>query len=124
MVVVVCYVLFNVIVLLVGFQVGCLGVLMQCLLEEVIELKFGMLGYICYVEIIFVYGIELVFIDGDDILWLKGFLVFFYVFCGLKMCFIFGFGFEVQMGYVEGKFMLYLEVCCIYIIKVVGVQGL
>lgn len=54
-----------------------------------------MCGLICYVEMIFVYGIEFVFIDGDDIFWFKGILVSVYVFCGLKMCFIFGIGFEV-----------------------------
>lgn len=31
---------------------------------------------------------------------------------------------EVQMGYAEGKSMLYLEARCIYITKAAGVQGL
>lgn len=124
MVGIVCYVLFNVLVLLVGLQCGCFGVLMQCLVEEVIELELGMCGLISYVEMVLVYGMEVVFIDGDDILWLKVFFVLVYVFCGLKMCYIFGIGFEVLMGYLESKLMFYFELCCIFIIKGVGVQGL
>ncbi|MDT1877917.1 propanediol dehydratase, partial [Acinetobacter baumannii] len=43
---------------------------------------------------------------------------------GLKMRFTSGSGSEVQMGYAEGKSMLYLEARCIYITKAAGVQGL
>ncbi|WP_411026218.1 propanediol/glycerol family dehydratase large subunit, partial [Salmonella sp. s58078] len=35
-----------------------------------------------------------------------------------------GTGSEVQMGYAEGKSMLYLESRCIFITKAAGVQGL
>lgn len=40
------------------------------------------------------------------------------------MRFTSGSGSEVQMGYAEGKSMLYLETRCIYITKAAGVQGL
>jgi propanediol dehydratase large subunit len=40
------------------------------------------------------------------------------------MRFTSGSGSEVQMGYAEGKSMLYLEARCIYITKAAGVQGL
>ena len=40
------------------------------------------------------------------------------------MRFTSGTGSEVQMGYAEGKSMLYLEARCIYIAKAAGVQGL
>lgn len=45
-------------------------------------------------------------------------------FSWLKMRFTSGSGSEVQMGYAEGKSMLYLEARCIYITKAAGVQGL
>lgn len=41
-----------------------------------------------------------------------------------KMRFTSGTGSEVQMGYAEGKSMLYLETRCIYLTKAAGVQGL
>lgn len=40
------------------------------------------------------------------------------------MRFTSGTGSEVQMGYAEGKSMLYLETRCIYLTKAAGVQGL
>ncbi|STT46729.1 propanediol dehydratase large subunit [Klebsiella pneumoniae] len=71
-----------------------------------------------------VYGTEPVFTDGDDTPWSKGFLASSYASRGLKMRFTSGSGSEVQMGYAEGKSMLYLEARCIYITKAAGVQGL
>nr|VXZ92673.1 Propanediol dehydratase large subunit [Klebsiella pneumoniae] len=83
-----------------------------------------MLGHTCYAETISVYGTEPVFTDGDDTPWSKGFLASSYASRGLKMRFTSGSGSEVQMGYAEGKSMLYLEARCIYITKAAGVQGL
>ncbi|WED28702.1 propanediol/glycerol family dehydratase large subunit [Vibrio sp. DW001] len=118
------YAPFNAIALLVGSQVGRPGVLTQCALEEATELKLGMLGHTCYAETISVYGTEPVFTDGDDTPWSKGFLASAYASRGLKMRFTSGSGSEVQMGYAEGKSMLYLEARCIFITKAAGVQGL
>lgn len=118
------YAPFNAIALLVGSQVGRPAVLTQCSLEEATELKLGMLGHTCYAETISVYGTEPVFTDGDDTPWSKGFLASSYASRGLKMRFTSGSGSEVQMGYAEGKSMLYLEARCIYITKAAGVQGL
>ncbi|WP_375749665.1 propanediol/glycerol family dehydratase large subunit [Vibrio sp. HN007] len=118
------YAPFNAIALLVGSQTGRPGVLTQCALEEATELKLGMLGHTCYAETISVYGTEPVFTDGDDTPWSKGFLASSYASRGIKMRFTSGTGSEVQMGYAEGKSMLYLEARCIYITKAAGVQGL
>ncbi|QWA13730.1 propanediol dehydratase large subunit PduC [Sodalis ligni] len=118
------YAPFNAIALLVGSQVGRPGVLTQCSLEEATELKLGMLGHTCYAETISVYGTEPVFTDGDDTPWSKGFLASSYASRGLKMRFTSGSGSEVQMGYAEGKSMLYLEARCIFITRAAGVQGL
>lgn len=118
------YAPFNAIALLIGSQIGRPGVLTQCSLEEATELKLGMLGHTCYAETISVYGTEPVFTDGDDTPWSKGFLASSYASRGLKMRFTSGSGSEVQMGYAEGKSMLYLEARCIYITKGAGVQGL
>ncbi len=118
------YAPFNAIALLIGSQVGRPGVLTQCSLEEATELKLGMLGHTCYAETISVYGTEDVFTDGDDTPWSKGFLASSYASRGLKMRFTSGSGSEVQMGYSEGKSMLYLEARCIYITKAAGSQGL
>ncbi len=118
------YAPFNAIALLIGSQVGRPGVLTQCSLEEATELKLGMLGHTCYAETISVYGTEPVFTDGDDTPWSKGFLASSYASRGLKMRFTSGSGSEVQMGYAEGKSMLYLEARCIFITRAAGVQGL
>ena len=118
------YAPFNAMALLIGSQVGRPGVLTQCSLEEATELKLGMLGHTCYAETISVYGTEPVFTDGDDTPWSKSFLASSYASRGLKMRFTSGTGSEVQMGYAEGKSMLYLEARCIFITKAAGVQGL
>ena len=118
------YAPFNAISLLVGAQVGRGGVLTQCSLEEATELALGMRGLTCYAETISVYGTEDVFTDGDDTPWSKGFLASAYASRGLKMRFTSGTGSEVQMGYAEGKSMLYLEARCLYITKGAGVQGI
>jgi propanediol dehydratase large subunit len=83
-----------------------------------------MRGFTAYAETISVYGTEQVFTDGDDTPWSKGFLASCYASRGLKMRFTSGTGSEVQMGYAEGKSMLYLEARCIFLSKAAGVQGL
>jgi propanediol dehydratase large subunit len=118
------YAPFNALALLVGAQTGRGGVLTQCALEEATELQLGMKGLTCYAETISVYGTENVFVDGDDTPWSKAFLASAYASRGLKMRFTSGTGAEVQMGYAEGKSMLYLEAKCIYVTKGAGVQGL
>ncbi|EAE2282478.1 propanediol/glycerol family dehydratase large subunit [Listeria monocytogenes] len=118
------YAPFNTLSLLVGSQTGRGGVLTQCSLEEATELELGMRGLTCYAETISVYGTEPVFTDGDDTPWSKGILASAYASRGLKMRFTSGTGSEVQMGYAEGKSMLYLESRCIFITKAAGVQGL
>ncbi len=118
------YAPFNAVAIMVGSQVGRPGVLTQCSLEEATELDLGMRGFTAYAETISVYGTEQVFTDGDDTPWSKGFLASCYASRGLKMRFTSGTGSEVQMGYAEGKSMLYLETRCIFLSKAAGVQGL
>jgi len=114
----------NALSLLVGGQTGRPGVLAQCAVEEALELSMGMRGLTHYAETISVYGTEQVFIDGDDTPWSKAFLASAYASRGIKMRMTSGTGSEVQMGYAEGKSMLYLEVRCVMIAKGAGVQGL
>ncbi len=118
------YAPFNALGLLVGAQTGRPGILTQCALEEATELLLGMRGFTCYAETISVYGTEDVFTDGDDTPWSKAFLASAYASRGLKMRFTSGTGSEVQMGYAEGKSMLYLEARCVFITKGAGSQGL
>jgi propanediol dehydratase large subunit len=108
----------------VGTQVGRPGVITQCSSEEAVELDMGIRGLNSYAETISVYGTEDVFTDGDDTPWSKGFLASAYASRGVKMRFTSGTGSEVQMGYAEGKSMLYLEARCIFLTKAAGVQGL
>lgn len=117
------YAPFNALAILIGSQVGRPGVLTQCALEEATELQLGMRGFTAYAETISVYGTEPVFMDGDDTPWSKAFLASCYASRGLKMRFTSGTGSEVQMGYAEGKSMLYLEARCLFVTKGAGVQG-
>lgn len=117
------YAPFNAMALMIGAQCGKPGVLTQCAVEEATELNLGMRGYTAYAETISVYGTEQVFMDGDDTPWSKAFLASCYASRGLKMRFTSGTGSEVQMGYAEGKSMLYLEARCLYVTKGAGVQG-
>ena len=117
------YAPFNAMALFVGAQVGRPGVMTQCALEEATELQLGMRGFTTYAETISVYGTEPVFMDGDDTPYSKAFLASCYASRGLKMRFTSGTGSEVQMGYAEGKSMLYLEARCLAITKGAGVQG-
>ncbi|CAL8968804.1 MAG: propanediol/glycerol family dehydratase large subunit [Actinobacteria bacterium] len=115
---------YNAIALMVGAQVGRPGILTQCAVEEATELNLGMRGFTAYAETVSVYGTEPVFMDGDDTPWSKAFLASCYASRGLKMRFTSGTGSEVQMGYAEGKSMLYLEARCLYITKAAGSQGI
>lgn len=117
------YAPFNALSLMVGSQVGRPGILTQCAVEEATELILGMRGLTAYAETVSVYGTESVFVDGDDTPWSKSFLASAYASRGLKMRFTSGTGSEVQMGYAEGKSMLYLEARCLYVTKGAGVQG-
>jgi propanediol dehydratase large subunit len=114
----------NALSLLVGGQTGRPGLMAQCAVEEALELTMGMRGLTHYAETVSVYGTEQVFVDGDDTPWSKTFLASAYASRGLKMRFTSGTGSEVQMGYAEGKSMLYLEIRCVMIAKGAGVQGL
>jgi len=114
----------NAISLLVGGQTGRPGAMAQCAVEEALELTMGMRGLTHYAETVSVYGTEQVFVDGDDTPWSKAFLASAYASRGLKMRFTSGTGSEVQMGYAEGKSMLYLEIRCVMVAKGAGVQGL
>ncbi|CAL8968934.1 Propanediol dehydratase large subunit [Tessaracoccus sp. O5.2] len=117
------YAPFNALSLLVGAQTGRPGVLTQCAVEEATELQLGMRGLTAYAETVSVYGTEAVFMDGDDTPWSKAFLASSYASRGLKMRFTSGTGSEVQMGYAEGRSMLYLEARCQFITKAAGSQG-
>lgn len=55
--------------------------------------------------------------DGDDTPYSKAFLASCYASRGLKMRFTSGTGSEVQMGYAEGKSMLYLEARCLAVTR-------
>lgn len=114
----------NAISLLVGSQTGRGGTLTQCAVEEATELNMGMRGLTAYAETVSIYGTEPVFVDGDDTPYSKTFLASAYASRGLKMRFTSGTGSEVQMGYAEGKSMLYLEARCVLIAKGSGSQGL
>ncbi len=114
----------NALSILVGSQTGRPGVITQCVVEEALELSMGMRGLTAYAETVSVYGTEQVFVDGDDTPWSKAFLASAYASRGLKMRFTSGTGSEVQMGYAEGKSMLYLEIRCVMVAKGAGVQGL
>ncbi|MBR0092158.1 MAG: propanediol/glycerol family dehydratase large subunit [Lachnospiraceae bacterium] len=117
------YAPFNAMGILIGSQVGRPGTLTQCAVEEATELVMGMRGFTAYAETISVYGTEQVFIDGDDTPYSKAFLASSYASRGMKMRFTSGSGSEVQMGFANGKSMLYLEARCLYVTRGAGVQG-
>ena len=106
-----------------GSQTGRGGVLNQCAVEEATELILGMRGLTSYAETVSVYGTDRVFVDGDDTPWSKAFLASAYTSRGIKLRFTSGSGSEVQMGYAEGRSMLYNEIRCLMVTKGAGVQG-
>ena len=112
----------NALALLVGSQVAAAGVLVQCSVEEAMELEMGMRGLASYAETVSLYGTEQVFIDGDDTPWSKAFLTSAYASRGVKMRFTSGGGSECLMGAAERCSMLYLESRCVSLARA-GVQG-
>jgi propanediol dehydratase large subunit len=113
----------NAIAVLVGSQTGRPGVMTQCAVEERLNLRLGMQGLVAYAETLSVYGTELVFVDGDDTPWSKGFLASAYASRGIKVRFTSGGGSEALMGESEGKSMLYLEARCLSLVRAAGSQG-
>jgi propanediol dehydratase large subunit len=109
--------------LLIGSQVGRFGALVQCSIEEALELELGMRGLTNYAETVSLYGTEQVFIDGDDTPWSKAFLCSAYASRGLKMRVTSGAGSEVLMGEAERRSMLYLESRCVSVARAMGAQG-
>ena len=118
------YAPFNAISIMVGAQTGRPGILTQCSSEEATELQLGMRSLTAYAETVSVYGTEDVFMDGDDTPWSKAFLASCYASRGMKMRFTSGTGSEVQMGFAEGKSMLYLESRCLFVTRAAGSQGI
>ena len=64
----------NAVACLIGAAFGADGVLIQCSVEEALELELGMRGLTSYAETVSLYGTEQVFTDGDDTPWSKAFL--------------------------------------------------
>jgi propanediol dehydratase large subunit len=113
----------NALACLIGAAVAAQGVLMQCSVEEALELELGMRGLTSYAETISLYGTEQVFVDGDDTPWSKAFLTSAYASRGMKMRVSSGAGAEVLMAGAEGKSMLYLEARCVALARAIGAQG-
>src|SRR5215468_5977563 len=113
----------NAVACLIGAAVGAQGVLIQCSVEEALELELGMRGLTSYAETISLYGTEQVFVDGDDTPWSKAFLTSAYASRGMKMRVSSGAGAEVLMAGAERKSMLYLESRCVALARAIGAQG-
>jgi propanediol dehydratase large subunit len=113
----------NAVACLIGAAVGAQGVLIQCSVEEALELELGMRGLTSYAETISLYGTEQVFTDGDDTPWSKAFLTSAYASRGMKMRVSSGAGSEVLMAGAERKSMLYLESRCVALARAIGTQG-
>ena len=103
----------NAVACLIGAAFGADGVLIQCSVEEALELELGMRGLTSYAETVSLYGTEQVFTDGDDTPWSKAFLTSAYASRGMKMRVSSGAGAEVLMAGAQGKSMLYLEARCV-----------
>jgi propanediol dehydratase large subunit len=56
----------NAVAVTVGAAVASPGVLVQCSVEEAMELEMGIRGLVSYAETVSLYGTESVFVDGDD----------------------------------------------------------
>ena len=113
----------NAVACLIGAAVGAQGVLIQCSVEEALELELGMRGLTSYAETISLYGTEQVFTDGDDTPWSKAYLTSAYASRGMKMRVSSGAGAEVLMAGAERKSMLYLESRCVALARAIGAQG-
>jgi propanediol dehydratase large subunit len=113
----------NAIAVSVGAAVGSPGVLVQCSVEEALELEMGMRGLVSYAETVSLYGTEQIFVDGDDTPWSKAFLTSAYASRGIKMRVTSGGGAEALMGGAEGCSMFYLEARCVALARAIGSQG-
>lgn len=113
----------NAIAVSIGAAVGSPGVLVQCSVEEAVELEMGMRGLVSYAETVSLYGTEQVFVDGDDTPWSKAFLTSAYAARGVKMRVTSGGGAEALMGAAEGRSMFYLEARCVALARAIGAQG-
>ncbi len=113
----------NAVAVTIGAAVTSGGVLVQCSVEEALELQLGMRGLASYAETVSLYGTEAVFVDGDDTPWSKALLASAYASRGMKMRVSSGAGAEVLMGDAEGRAMLYLESRCVSLAGALGSQG-
>ena len=113
----------NAVACLIGAAFGADGVLIQCSVEEAMELELGMRGLTSYAETVSLYGTEQVFTDGDDTPWSKAFLTSAYASRGMKMRVSSGAGAEVLMAGAQGQSMLYLEARCVALARAIGAQG-
>jgi propanediol dehydratase large subunit len=113
----------NAVAVTVGAAVGSPGVLVQCSVEEAMELEMGMRGLVSYAETVSLYGTESVFVDGDDTPYSKALLAAGYASRGVKMRVTSGAGAEALMGGAEKCSMLYLESRCVSLARAMGSQG-
>ena len=113
----------NAIAVSIGAAVGSPGILVQCSVEEALELEMGMRGLVSYAETVSLYGTEQIFVDGDDTPWSKAFLTSAYASRGIKMRVTSGGGAEALMGSAEGCSMFYLEARCVSLARAIGSQG-
>ena len=113
----------NAVAVTIGSVVGSAGVLVQCSVEEAMELEMGIRGLVSYAETVSLYGTESVFVDGDDTPYSKAVLAAGYASRGVKMRVSSGAGAEVLMGGAEQCSMLYLESRCVSLARAMGVQG-
>ncbi len=113
----------NAVAVSIGAAVGSPGVLVQCSVEEALELELGLRGLVSYAETVSLYGTEQIFVDGDDTPWSKAFLTSAYASRGVKMRVTSGGGAEALMGGAEGRSMFYLEARCVALARAIGAQG-
>jgi propanediol dehydratase large subunit len=113
----------NAVAVTVGAAVASPGILVQCSVEEAMELEMGIRGLVSYAETVSLYGTESVFVDGDDTPYSKALLAAGYASRGVKMRVSSGAGSEVLMGGAERCSMLYLESRCVSLARAMGVQG-
>jgi len=113
----------NAVAVTIGAVIASPGVLVQCSVEEAMELEMGMRGLVSYAETVSLYGTESVFVDGDDTPWSKAFLTSAYASRGIKMRVSSGAGAEVLMAGAERCSMLYLESRCVALARAMGAQG-
>jgi propanediol dehydratase large subunit len=113
----------NAVAVTVGAAVASAGILVQCSVEEAMDLEMGIRGLVSYAETVSLYGTESVFVDGDDTPYSKAILAAGYASRGVKMRVSSGAGSEVLMGGAEQCSMLYLESRCVSLARSMGVQG-